>query len=461
MIYIPQATLIAVDTTEKSHLAEWAILETLKQCSFGDVKLLTNRDDLKYAVKIPEIKGLEGYSRFMMRGLHRFVHTPFAMVCQWDGRPIQPQYWTDEFLSFDYGGAPFNPSGLVGNGGASLRSKRLMEACSRLPEGNDHPEDAAISICFRQELERQGMKFMPLKLASQFSFEGRSFDGVEWRGLPIECGKSFAFHSYLSVLPKGVARPRIAVHSGDAGDVLYGCATLKALGGGTIFLTPSNQFPYPRDTTWTRSGGSAAFLNNLRPLLEAQDYIWKAQYTHGHVPSCDFDLNRFRLPWKERSTRDNDSILKLHCDAFGVKWDETKPWLTVDEVWPVPGRPICVSRSPRYQNPLFAWDKLVSKYGHLMFFVGTESEAEIFQGFGAPKHKIPWVKTSNLLEAARLIAGAKVFVGNQSAPLAIAHGLCKNCIVEEWLGNPNCRMNRPNAIYWKGGALEIPEDWLK
>lgn len=96
-----------------------------------------------------------------------------------------------------------------------------------------------------------------------------------------------------------------------------------------------------------------------------------------------------------------------------------------------------------------------------MFFVGTESEAEIFQGFGAPKHKIPWVKTSNLLEAARLIAGAKVFVGNQSAPLAIAHGLCKNCIVEEWLGNPNCRMNRPNAIYWKGGALEIPEDWLK
>ena len=93
-----------------------------------------------------------------------------------------------------------------------------------------------------------------------------------------------------------------------------------------------------------------------------------------------------------------------------------------------------------------------------MVFVGSPLEAQVFQGFGAPKVAIPYEATSNLLELARVIAGAKVFIGNQSAPMAIALGLGQNVIQEVWAQNPNCRLKRHNAIY--EATDKIPPEWL-
>ena len=460
--HLPSVTLCAIDTTPKARLAVRAIEKCLEQAEFGAVKLLTHDCEHPYAVRIPELKGLEAYSNFMVRELWKHFTTSHCLVTQWDGYVTNGEAWTDEFLKYDYIGAPtWTPQRWVGNGGFSLRSRRLCEAISKMePELSAHPEDAFICLRHRVALQSMGFKFAPNDLADRLSFEGRAYDGIEWRGTQNFYAGSFGFHSYLSRLPFK-DRPRVYHHSGEWGDVLYSLPVIASKGDGVLFLSEDNKFPYPRPT---REKASPKWVDNIKPLLEVQPYIWRAQFTHGTPPSTDFDLNRFRLPWKEHSARDNDSILKLHCDAFGVKWDETQPWLTVDEVWPVPGRPICVSRSARYHNDAFGWDKLVARYGEKMFFIGTEQEAHIFQGFGAPNLEIPWMPAANLLEAARYIAGAKVFLGNQSSPLAIAHGLCKNCVVEEWQGNPNCRMNRPNAIYSIEGkkfAVEIPEDWLK
>jgi ADP-heptose:LPS heptosyltransferase len=69
------------------------------------------------------------------------------------------------------------------------------------------------------------------------------------------------------------------------------------------------------------------------------------------------------------------------------------------------------------------------------------------------------------MELARVIAGASVFIGNQSAPMAIAAGLGKNLIEECWQGNPNCLFpKRKNAIFWgvdtTSASLDIPPHWL-
>jgi ADP-heptose:LPS heptosyltransferase len=95
-----------------------------------------------------------------------------------------------------------------------------------------------------------------------------------------------------------------------------------------------------------------------------------------------------------------------------------------------------------------------------MVFVGTEEEHGNFNGFCLPKFSIPHYKTPTLLQMAQVIAGSKVFVGNQSAPLAVAHGLCHNAVVETWPANPNCCLLRPNAIYCGGNTAKIPEEWL-
>jgi hypothetical protein len=461
--FLTDTTLVAIDCTSKVHLAARAIQKTLEQCRFGAVKLLTDKTDLFYSVKIPKLDGLEAYSKFCIRELTKHVDTKYCLLIQWDGYMLDGQAWTSAFKDYDYLGAPFNPSGTVGNGGFSLRSKRLLEACAHLKtDDNEHPEDSFVSIRHRQELEQLGIKFAPTEVARKFAFEGRSFDSVEWKGIPNKWENACGFHSLLSVLPPDKKPCKVYHHSGDLGDIIYAMPVIKQLGEGVLFLSGSNAYPYPINTRWTRMGASSELVSNIAPLIEAQDYIWRCQYTHGLPFSTDHDLNAFRKPWKTRSARDFDSIFSLHQRVFGVSWSEDKPWITVPSPIVDDERPIVVSRSARYQNNKFPWWELVQKYGDRMRFVGTEQEAELFQGFGAPKLRIPWIKTSNLLELAQVIAGAKVCVMNQSAPLAIAHGLCKNSIVEEWPLNPNCHLIRPDsAIYWEKGNLEIPNSWLK
>jgi hypothetical protein len=449
--HIFDTTLISVDCTDKVNLASRAIKRTLEQCEFPAVKLLTHDLSQPFAVKIPRITGLDGYSKFMMRELHKYVGTSHALIVQWDGFPIHAESWTDEFLRYDFGGAPFQPSDTVGNGGFGIRSKRLMEACSKLPEGEDHAEDAAISVRFRKDLESQGMKFMPAPLARRLSFEGRAYDGKEWQGIPNKWSNSFGFHSMLSVIPREKKPCKVYCHSGDAGDCVYALPVIKALGEGVLFLTPFNRYPHPLDSRWTRTGGSPEFMDNLRPLFEAQPYIWKVQYTHGFPFSTDYDLNRFRIPWKQRSAKDNDSILKLHMDAFNLPMP-TEPWLTVPKSIPFGGRPIVVNRTQRYLNHDFNWPRLIEKHHNDMVFVGTELEHGLFCGL-APHCKVPYWKTDNALHLAQAIAGCKLFIGNQSLPLAIAHGLHKNVIVEEWTANPNTRLHRPGAFYELTGEM--------
>jgi hypothetical protein len=451
--FLPRVTLIAVDTGDKPRLSILALNRALEQCDFGAMKFLTNRSDDHGMIKIPKLQGLEGYSRFMIREIHKYVETSHALVVQWDGFPLRGEAWTDEFLDYDYGGAPFQPSDTVGNGGFSWRSKRLLEACSKLPEGSDHPEDSCISIRFRKELEAQGMKFMPPKLARQFSFEGRAYDGVEWKGVPNKWDGAFGFHSLLSVLPPEKKPFKVFHHSLDQGDCVYAMAAMKALGGGALFISPDNKFPYPLNSRWARMGGEAATVDNLRPLIEAQDYVVSCRYTHGTPFSTDYDLNRFRIPWRNRTARDFDSILKLHMDAFSLPMP-TQPWLTVTEPIVVPGRPIVVNRTERYQDLLWPWTAIIKKHHKQMVFVGTYKEYESLCGM-APEFKFDYYGTKDALELARVIAGAKLFIGNQSLALAIAHGLGKQVLVEEWALNANCRIERPGAYY------KLTEEMLK
>jgi hypothetical protein len=85
-----------------------------------------------------------------------------------------------------------------------------------------------------------------------------------------------------------------------------------------------------------------------------------------------------------------------------------------------------------------------------MVFVGAPQEAEVFQGF-APEKKVQYYTTKDTLALARVIAGAKLVICNQSLALAIAHGLFKPVITECWPKNPNCEFQRPNTVYCRTG----------
>ena len=462
---LKDVTLLCVDTTERAGKALLAFQKSSLQCDFGAYKFLTHSGEGDDIVHIPKLEGLQAYSNFCIREMVNHVDTSHVLLIQSDGYVLNADAWNDEFLKYDYIGAPWLPSGAVGNGGFSLRSRKLLRILATKNFGDSpHPEDNYICIRHRKELEGMGIRFAPTSVAQLFAFEGRSWNnGVEWSGIPSQWSGQFGFHSWLTPLPRHIPRPRIFHHTGDWGDVIYSLPTVKALGGGVMFLSDDNKFPYPRRS---RERVTADWVNNISPLLMEQPYIERVHYTHGLPFSTDYDLNKFRLPWSKTGPDSLAPIWRLHLKAFGVDYPEDKPWLSVRNPISIADRPIVVSRSPRYRNLHFPVIHLAREYGDKMLFVGNERE---FAGFhnlmAAVGKKAEWYRTENLLELARIIAGAKVFIGNQSAPMAIAMGLCKNVIQECWQGNPNCLFRRPNVIYWGISStddyLKIPEGWLQ
>ena len=135
----------------------------------------------------PQINSRQAYSKFILQELHKHIHTDFVLIVQWDGYIINPDAWSDQFLDYDYIGAvwPWHPEGKrVGNGGFSLRSKKLCELTASPDFAYaDLNEDDLICHVNKDFLENHGIKFAPEEIARYFSFE-RELSNI----------KTFGFH---------------------------------------------------------------------------------------------------------------------------------------------------------------------------------------------------------------------------------------------------------------------------
>jgi hypothetical protein len=169
----PRTTLVCVDC-RNHELAAIALRRSLAQCRFERVQLFTDRRlELPgvEVVQIPDIASIADYSRFMVKELGTRIETDFALVVQYDGFVANGRRWRDEFLDWDYLGAPW-PDGGVGNGGFSLRSKKLLRALQDPRVAELVPEDVAICRTYRALLEGDyGIRFAPRDVAARFSFE--------------------------------------------------------------------------------------------------------------------------------------------------------------------------------------------------------------------------------------------------------------------------------------------------
>lgn len=175
---LPDVTLIAATSinVEATLLAIEACKEKVR---FAACKLLTHEPPTHTIpglemIIIPQITTSEQYSRLILKGLTEHIVTSHCLIVQWDGLVVDPARWNPQFLEHDYVGASwpqFGDGHDVGNGGFSLRSRRLLEAC-RAPEFTpSHPEDVAIGRHNRRWLESQGLRFASRELADSFSAE--------------------------------------------------------------------------------------------------------------------------------------------------------------------------------------------------------------------------------------------------------------------------------------------------
>jgi hypothetical protein len=155
---------------------------------FTDLERVDTRQaDIEY-VQAPPIKSTKDYSLFLLQGIEPHVQTSHALVIQWDSFIIHPELWRDDFLQYDYVGPvwPHHPETPVGNGGFSLRSKRLLEVIRQPEFLPKHPEDYCIVADNKVLLESQNIKIASREIAERFAVERSS-----WH-------EAFGFHGFFN-----------------------------------------------------------------------------------------------------------------------------------------------------------------------------------------------------------------------------------------------------------------------
>ncbi len=193
MLKLPNITLICL-TNKDFEGHKKALDKSCEGIEWGAVKLIWDES----------IRNIDDWNYKMVFELHNYVQTDFAMVIHADGYVINPNEWRNDFLLYDYVGAPWplprddysyrtREGELIRVGNSvSLRSKRLLTLPSELQlewksfYGNTN-EDGFLCVHNRGELESRGVVYAPLSVAKHFS---REHDIPENTGLT-----TFAFHT--------------------------------------------------------------------------------------------------------------------------------------------------------------------------------------------------------------------------------------------------------------------------
>jgi len=192
-------------------------------------------------------------------------------------------------------------------------------------------------------------------------------------------------------------------HSGATGDIIFSLPTIKAMGGGELYI-----FPYDRQRA-----------ESIAKLISVQEYITKVEVCD-NIPDGCIDLDRFR----DYASHDQNLI---RCHLRGQRLTDESwvdGWLTlpkknhfVEESFSV------INTGQNYLDPNFDWKKevdyLLSISQHV-YYLGYESEFHNLQqkyNTGAEFFEC------DFLVAAEMIKDAVMFTGGYSALSTIAMGL--------------------------------------
>jgi hypothetical protein len=383
---LPEVTLVCVDTVNYGEAIR-AILESLKQIKPVRTILFTDIDHLQQdfeIIKIDTIRSKDEYSHFIVKKLGEYISTSHVLVIQADGYVLDGSVWTDEFLKYDYIGAPWlYPDGRnVGNGGFSLRSLRLQEILM----DDDYieyiyPEDEAIGRLYRHYLEKKyDIRFAHEDLAHRFAYE-----------LHEPKQPTFGFHGKF--WPK--YRPQVILkRSGAMGDIIMMEPVMERfyLEGFQIIL----DVPYIFYQLFERHYFPVHYIKNMDApnarvinLDMAYEVKPKQLATQSYFEMCGFDhadLKNPRLSVKiDDTNRMFNKYVVFHIDdtamdhrnIHGIDWQKIQNWFTLK--------------------------------GYTVIQVGRG------------EHRIGVkMNSSTLSMLTYIIAGADLFVGNDSGPGQIA-----------------------------------------
>jgi len=192
---LPNVTLCCFGSEKYRNQQQKSLNYSSKEIEFGAVKNI-----------IVDTNTIDEWNKAVVFDLGDHIDTDFALLIHPDGGVGEPQLWQDEWLKYDFIGAPFplprdnfsyrDVNGKiqrVGNS-VSLRSKKLLQLPKKIgmewkPFHGYWNEDGYICVNMRHVFEEHSCKFAPFEEALHF---GREYPLPENKGL-----KTFIYHKTI------------------------------------------------------------------------------------------------------------------------------------------------------------------------------------------------------------------------------------------------------------------------
>ncbi|MBK7560880.1 MAG: hypothetical protein IPI68_05025 [Chitinophagaceae bacterium] len=243
--------------------------------------------------------------------------------------------------------------------------------------------------------------------------------------------KALAKLTYPNLYPETETDAVHLKHFGLIGDIIYALPAMQALAKGKkihLHLQINQKSLYRKSM---KHGNKDKILTEksvemLAPLLLVQPGI--AVCDIFTTQKIDYDLDEFR---KYPFDYNTNHICRWYFHLYGITADLSIPWLNVTPDIAYSDE-IVIARSFRYRAPGIMYNFLQA-YPSITF-VGLKEEYEDL------KKSIPSLKyrtVTDFLELAKIIAGCKFFIGNQSFPFALAEALKVKRVLEVCFECPN------------------------
>jgi hypothetical protein len=219
-------------------------------------------------------------------------------------------------------------------------------------------------------------------------------------------------------------------HSGTTGDLIYSLPIIKHFGGGNFYLHLDQinnigmHYYGSAPQGYHQGRMNQTDLEILKPLMEYQTYITEFRELRP-TDEITHNLDRFRKPFVGHP----GNYVDIYSEVFGIRNPQTKttlrtqPWLTAPVSEDFAGH-VIVNRTgrwvPQELNPKWAeWRE--QGLDQKALFIGHPNEYKDFML--QTRWRIEYWPTPDLLAVAEAINSADMFIGNQSAALAMAIGL--------------------------------------
>lgn len=173
-----------------------ALRHSMKNIQFGKATILSYHkptnlvNEINYVKIEKQTPGM--MNTFAIKELPKYYTHDYILSIHDDGFVINPHLWTDEFLQYDYIGAPWpqfhwNKRNRVGNMGFFMISKKFANLELQINYING-PNDWLVTNYYYDSFVGDGCKYAPLEIACKFSMELPILE------CPHDLSKTFGFH---------------------------------------------------------------------------------------------------------------------------------------------------------------------------------------------------------------------------------------------------------------------------